>query len=47
LFTKVDLDELDEEQRKEALESAEQMIERLEDLVNELKRPTPLVGSKW
>ncbi len=37
LFTKADLDELDEEQRKEALASAEHMIERLEDLVGQLK----------
>jgi hypothetical protein len=37
LFTKADLDGLDEEQRKEALESAEQIIERLDDLVQKLK----------
>ncbi len=37
LFTKADLEELDEEQRKEALESAGQVIERLEHLVSALK----------
>ncbi len=37
LFTKADVEELDDEQRKDALESAERIIEKLRDLVGKLK----------
>jgi hypothetical protein len=37
-FTKAQVEELDDEQRKDALESAEELIEKLKDLVSKLKK---------
>jgi hypothetical protein len=37
-FTKAQVEELDEQQKKEAVESAQRLIEQLKDLVTRLKK---------